>query len=100
MKFVFEFTKPEDGTAVKFEGGRTALWDAQEESASWPERPTNSNRLDFAWAYFAAKRAGLRKELGVDGMDVAEAIDTIADTYDVSIRDNKPDAPLADARPE
>lgn len=40
------------------------------------------------------------KELGVDGMDVAEAIDTIADTYDVSIRDNKPDAPLADARPE
>lgn len=40
MKFVFEFTKPEDGTAVKFEGGRTALWAAQEESASWPERPT------------------------------------------------------------
>ena len=100
MKFVFEFTKPEDGTSVKFEGGRTALWAAQEESASWPDRPTNANRLDFAWAYFAAERAGKLAELGVDGMGVSEAIDLIADTYDVSISDNKPDAPLADARPE
>lgn len=100
MKFRFTFTKPEDGTTVDIEGGRTALWDAQEEAADWPERPTNASRLDFAWAYFAAKRAGRLGELGVDGMGVSEAIDAIADAYDVSIRDNKPEAPLGDARPE
>lgn len=100
MKFLFTFTKPEDGTTVEIEGGRTALWAAQEEAAGWPDRPTNNNRLDFAWAYFAAKRANALKELGVEGMDTAEAIDAIADMYDMAIKDNKPDAPLADARPE
>ena len=100
MKFLFTFTKPEDGTVIEIEGGRTALWAAQEEAAGWPERPTNNNRLDFAWAYFAAKRAGKLAELGVDGMDVSDATDFIADTYDLNIRNNKPDAPLAGARPE
>ena len=100
MKFLFTFTKPEDSTVIEIEGGRTALWAAQEEAAGWPDRPTNNNRLDFAWAYFAAKRAGKLAELGCDGMDAPDAIDFIADTYDVNIRDNKPDAPLAGARPE
>lgn len=100
MKFAFTFTKPEDGSTVEFEGGRTSLWDAQEIAAGWPERVTNQNRLDFAWAYCAAKRAGKLKELGADGMDASEAIDYIADTYDVSIKDNKPDAPLEEERPE
>ena len=100
MKFLFTFTRPEDGTSVEFEGGRTALWDAQDEAEGWPDRKTNANRLDFAWAYFAAKRAGKLGEIGVEGMDVHEAIDAIADNYDVNIRDNKPDAPLAVARPE
>lgn len=102
MKFVFTFTKPEDGSTVKFEGGRTSLWDAQEIAAEWPKRPTNQNRLDFAWAYCAAKRAGKLNELDVEGMGAEEAIDSIADTYDVEIKDNKPeaDAPLADAPSE
>lgn len=100
MKFVFAFTKPEDGKTIEFEGGRTSLWDAQEIAANWPERVTNQSRLDFAWAFCAAKRAGKLKELGIDGLDVEEAIDAIADTYDLSIKDNKPDVPLADGRPE
>ena len=76
--------------------------DAQEIAAEWPKRPTNQNRLDFAWAYCAAKRAGKLNELGVEGMGAEEAIDAIADTYDVEIKDNKPeaDAPLADAPSE
>lgn len=100
MKFVFTFSKPEDGSEITIEGGRTALWEAQEKAAGWPERVTNQNRLDFAWAYMAAKRAGKLKELGLDGLGFDEAVDALADTYDVSIRDNKPDAPLADARSE
>lgn len=99
MKFVFTFTKPEDGSTVEFEGGRTSLWDAQEIAADWPKRATNQNRLDFAWAYCAAKRSGKLAEIGADGMEPSDAIDYIADTYDVSIRDNKP-APLAPERAE
>lgn len=97
MKFVFTFTKPEDGEKVEFEGGRTSLWEAQEASEKWPERSTNNSRLDFAWGYFAAKRAEKLKELGIDGMELDEAIDSLADNYDMAIRDNK--APLADGEP-
>ena len=74
--------------------------EAQEKAAGWPDRVTNQNRLDFAWAYVAADRAGKLKELGLDGMEFDEAVEALADTYDVLIKDNKPDAPLADARPE
>lgn len=100
MKYAFVFTKPEDGTSFEIEGGRSALWEAQEKAAGWPDRVTNQNRLDFAWAYVASARAGKLKELGLDGMEFDEAVEALADTYDVLIKDNKPDAPLADARPE
>lgn len=99
MKYVFKFTEVATGKEIAFEGGRTSLWDAQDASVEWPKRPTNAARLDFAWGYCAAKRAGKLAELGVEGMGQDEAIEAIADSYDMSIDDNKGSAPLA-ARPE
>lgn len=99
MKFVFKFTDTETGSEITVPGGRQALWDAQDEAEGWPERKTNATRLDFAWGYFAAKRAGKLAELGAEGMGVEEAIGHIADNFDLLIADNKPDAPLA-GKPE
>ena len=95
MKFTFKFTSTDTGAETVIQGGRQALWDAQDEAEGWPERKTNASRLDFAWAYFAAKRAGVLAELGVDGMDADDAIGYIADSYDINISDTKPTAPLA-----
>ena len=92
MKFTFKFTPADGGEEIVIPGGRQALWDAQDEAEGWPERKTNPTRLDFAWGYFAAKRAGKLAELGAEGM---EAIGYIADHFDMLIDENKPDAPLA-----
>ena len=99
MKFTFKFTPTDGGEEIVVPGGRQALWDAQDEAVGWPERKTNPTRLDFAWGYFAAKRAGILAELGAEGMEVEEAIGHIADHFDMLIEDNKPDAPLA-GKPE
>lgn len=99
MKFTFKFTPADGGEEIVIPGGRQALWDAQDEAEGWPERKTNPTRLDFAWGYFAAKRAGKLAELGAEGMEVEEAIGHIADHFDMLIEDNKPDAPLA-GKPE
>lgn len=99
MKFTFKFTPTDGGEEIVIPGGRQALWDAQDEAVGWPERKTNPTRLDFAWGYFAAKRAGKLAELGAEGMEVEEAIGHIADHFDMLIDDNKPDAPLA-VKPE
>ena len=99
MKFTFKFTDTGTGKETTIPGGRQALWDAQDEAEGWPERKTNGTRLDFAWGYFAAKRAGKLAELGVEAMDVEEAIGHIADNFDMLITDTKPDAPLA-GKPE
>lgn len=96
MKFTFKFTNTDTGAETIVPGGRQALWDAQDEAESWPERKTNASRLDFAWAYFAAKRAGMLDDLGVDGMGAEDAIGYIADAYDINISDTKPTAPLAE----
>ncbi len=95
MKFTFKFTPADGGEEIVIPGGRQALWDAQDEAEGWPERKTNPTRLDFAWGYFAAKRAGKLAELGAEGMEVEEAIGYIADHFDMLIDENKPDAPLA-----
>lgn len=95
MKFTFKFTPADGGEEIVIPGGRQALWDAQDEAEGWPERKTNPTRLDFAWGYFAAKRAGKLAELGAEGMEVEEAIGHIADHFDMLIDENKPDAPLA-----
>lgn len=95
MKFTFKFTPTDGGEETAFPGGRQALWDAQDEAEGWPERKTNASRLDFAWGYFAAKRAGKLAELGVEGMDAEEAIGHIADYFDLHISDSSPAAPLA-----
>ena len=94
MKFTFKFTPADGGEEIVIPGGRQALWDAQDEAEGWPERKTNPTRLDFAWGYFAAKRAGKLAELGAEGMEVEEAIGHIADHFDMLIDENKPDAPL------
>lgn len=99
MKFTFKFTDTYTGEETTIPGGRQALWDAQDGAEGWPERKTNPTRLDFAWGYFAAKRAGKLAELGVEGMEVEEAIGHIADNFDMLITDTKPDAPLA-GKPE
>ena len=49
------------------------------------ESPEEVESAQLAVAYFEYNRT---------------IIDAIADMYDVAIKDNKPDAPLADARPE
>lgn len=95
MKFTFKFTPADGGEEIVIPGGRQALWDAQDEAEGWPERKTNPTRLDFAWGYFAAKRAGKLAELGVEGMEVEEAIGHIADYFDLHISDSSPAAPLA-----
>lgn len=96
MKFTFKFTNIDTGAETSMQGGRQALWDAQDEAEDWPERKSNAARLDFAWAYFAAKRAGRLDEIGVKGMETEDAIGYIADNYDVNISDTKQTAPLAE----
>ncbi len=98
MKFSFKFTDTNTGESVEIAGGRTALWDAQDAADAWPARKSNEQRLDFAWGYFAAKRAGVLADLGIDGMDAEQAVDYIADNYDLHISDGA--APLAAAPSE
>lgn len=98
MKFHFTFTETATGKVTECDGGRTSLWDAQDLSDTWPERKSNEGRADFAWGYFAAKCAGIMKQLGIDAMDAEEAIAHLADNYDLHIGDNK--APLAGGQPE
>lgn len=96
MKFHFKFTNTDTGKVTELDGGRTAIWDALDQGATWPERGSNEQRTDFAWGYHAAKRAKALDELGVEGMTDDEAVDYIADNYDLLISDNPvplPDAP-------
>lgn len=93
MKFDFTFISTDDGSKVTFQGGRSSLWEAQDLAAEWPDRKSNQYRQDFAWGYVGAKRAGKLADLGVDGMDQDEAIDYLADHYDLSVKDRT--APLA-----
>lgn len=88
MKFHFKFTNTGTGDVVELEGGRTAIWDSLDQQAGWPERSSNEQRADFAWGYHAAKRAKALGKLGVEGMSDDEAVDYIADNFDLYISDN------------
>lgn len=95
VKFHFKF---DDGKeAVEFDSGRSALWQAQDFGASLPNTPSKSARTDFAWGYLAAKGAGKLEALGIDPeTPIGEAVELLADMYDLTITDAKgDDAPLA-----
>lgn len=95
-KFRFTFTNDE-GT-VKFEAGRSSLWDALDEGAKLPDSPSKTQKQDFMWAYFAAKQNGKLAELGIaDDMPIEEAIRVLADAYVMDIEQDKGNAPLASA---
>lgn len=96
LKFSLRFTGEEK--VVEFESGRSSLWRSQDYGAGLPASPSKQGKTDFAWGYFAARQAGRLEELGVpDGMGVDDAIEWIADNYDLYISDSKKDAdaPLA-----
>lgn len=90
MKYHFSFSGLKE---VEFDGARSSLWNALDLAATWEARPSNKFRQDFAWGYFAAERAGKLEDLGVNGMSVDEAVDFLADNFDMEITDAP--APLA-----
>lgn len=94
-KFHFKFDDGEK--TVEFDSGRSALWQAQDFGSSLPNTPSKKDRTDFGWGYIAAKQAGKLEELGIDPeLPIGEAVESIADAYDLTISDaDRDDAPLA-----
>lgn len=83
---------------IEFDSGRTANWKAVEFADSLPASPAKDARFQFAWTFIAAQQAGKLEALGIpEGTPIEEAIDYIADQFDVvRIDDNSKDnAPLA-----
>ena len=97
LKYHFTF---QDGKnePIEFDSGRTTNWKAVEFAASLPASPSKDARFQFAWAFIAAEQAGKLEALGIpEGTPIEEAIDYIADQFDiVRIDDNSKDSdPLA-----
>ena len=83
---------------IEFDAGRTANWKAVDFADKLPDSPSKDARFQFAWAYYAAEQAGKLEALDIpEGTPIEEAIEYIADQYDVvRIDDNSKDtAPLA-----
>lgn len=99
MKFEVKFTN-EEGTVVEFTTGRSSLWHAQDAMQNFPDNPAKAGRLSFAWGFFAAKNAGKLEEIGIDdpNMPVEDAIELLADTWDLEIDEAGAKNPLADGR--
>jgi hypothetical protein len=92
-RYEFKVTPIDGGEAITYPAYRTALWDAQDMFADLPKKaPTRQARINFAWAYFAAKEAGKLSELGVAD-DPEKGVRDLADGWDIDIDE----APLGDA---
>ena len=102
LKFHFTLTDG-DKAPIEFDAGRTSNWKALDAMEQIPDSPYKHAYSDFLWCAVAAKQAGKAEEVGIADMDLKEAAEYIADTYDkVSIDDNSKrtedkDAPLAPA---
>ncbi|MDO4290267.1 MAG: hypothetical protein Q4C41_03440 [Eggerthellaceae bacterium] len=99
MRFDIKFSNDE-GKAVEFTTGRSSLWRAQDATQNFPNNPAKNARLTFAWGFFAARNAGKLAELGIDdpNMPVEDAIELLADTWDLNIDEAGAQAPLADTQ--
>lgn len=97
MKFEVKFTN-EEGKTVEFTTGRSSLWRAQDAAQNFPDNPAKAGRLSFAWGFYAAKNAGKLEEIGIDdpNMPIEDAIDLLADTWDLDIDEAGSKSPLAD----
>lgn len=92
----FKIVLSDGDKSVEIGTGRTALWQAQDYGATLPDTESKRARTDYAWAYYAAAQAGRLAELGVpEGAGVAEAVDLIADAYDMVVDKADETAPLA-----
>lgn len=103
LKFHFTLTDGKNDP-IEFDAGRTSNWKSIDAMASIPDSPHKAAYNDFVWCVIAAEQAGKTEEVGIEGMELAEAAEYIADTYDaVVIDDNtkllakEKDAPLASA---
>jgi hypothetical protein len=97
MSFKFHFTFDDGESKVTCTAGRTSLWKAQDYGMAIMKDHAGSRggRQDFAWGYFAAKDAGILEQLGItDSMDIDQAVDHLADSYDLTIDDKKDSSPL------
>lgn len=84
MRFKVKFSDGEK--TVEFVTGRSSLWHAHDAAASFPNNTARSGRLSFAWGYIAAKQAGKLADLGImDETELSEAIDKLADEWDLVI---------------
>lgn len=93
-RFHMTFTPDAGGQDVELTTGRTTLWEAQDYGATIPDTPSKDSRVDFAWAYFAARKAGRLADLGIsEDTPTDEAVGAIADSYGVNI--TREQAPLA-----
>lgn len=77
----------------EFEAGRSSLWKATDACEDVPDNAVKNAREDYTWAYFAAEQNGMLEELGVAGMPVKEAVESLADRFDLEI--SKASGPLA-----
>lgn len=95
MRFDVVFSNDE-GTTVRMQTGRSTLWRAQDYVMDYPDNPARGGRLTFAWGYYAAKSAGKLEELGIDeSASVDDAINTLADWWELDIDEVKASDPLA-----
>lgn len=75
-------------------GGRSALWQSQDFSASLPDTDSKTGKTDYAWAYFMAKQAGKLGELGCPDGSIDDALNFLADNYDIAFEPIDDNAPL------
>jgi hypothetical protein len=90
-RYEFHMTT-EGGELVTYSALRTALWDAEDFLADVPKKsPTRVQRVNYAWAFFAARELGKLQELGITSEDPAEGIKQMVNTCEFDIAE----APLA-----
>ncbi|KRN55041.1 MAG: hypothetical protein KHZ79_06240 [Atopobium minutum] len=92
--FKVECTFSGDDKTVSVIGGRSSLWKAQDYTATLPETDSKSMKSDYSWAYYLAEQSGKLEELGCAGMPFEDAINYLADSYDVEIKPVEDEAPL------
>jgi len=88
MAFKVKIRDIETGKEIEAAALRSTLWDALDYKDQLPETQSKDQRADYAWAFFAARRAGILAKIGIDDdIQVDDAIADMADRFDVSFEE-------------
>lgn len=90
-----------EGKEIVCEAGRASLWKANDAEALFPDNEIRNQRVDYAWGFYAAQQAGILPQLGIDdeNIDVTEAVEIIADDWNLAIEKNGDSAESAGKDP-